>query len=303
MSTDPTEPLHGVSLDVEDYRQILRRRWRGEAGPVTEGFLHDMNAACALLDETGTKATFFVTGTVAASRPELLRQWRDMGHEIACHGWDHTPIWQMDRAAFGADLERAAKSVEDACGSPVRGYRAAVFSIRSDTLWALDALAERGFAYDSSIVPVRTRRYGIDGFDRQPAVYRLPGGGRIAELPLPVSHVLGRTMPVGGGGHFRLLSLESILGAIRQHDGDDTAFVMYVHPDELGGRRFRATDLVDGLPGKLRAKWLEIRSNRGRAGVPGIVREVLRRFRFTTLGHLADKTISDGTEKVLGKAR
>ncbi|MBN2582448.1 MAG: polysaccharide deacetylase family protein [Planctomycetes bacterium] len=299
----PQGVLHGASFDVEDYRQILRRRWQGEAGPVNADFDRDVDALCALLDETQTKATFFVTGTVAADRPDLVRHWQGLGHEIACHGWDHTQVWQMNRDQFRADLTRTRKALEDACGQTVRGYRAAVFSIGPDTLWALDVLAECGFDYDSSIVPVRCPRYGIDGFDRRPALYRLPDGGRIVELPLPVSRVMGRTRPVGGGGNFRVLSLQAILQAVDEHTRGGLPFVMYCHPDELGGRKFRATDLARGLVGKGRAWMLEFRSNIGRSGVPRIVRGVLAKFDFTTLCRLADKVRDDGAERVLGTIR
>lgn len=294
---------HGASFDVEDYRQILRRRWSGDSGPVGDDFLRDMEALCAMLDETGTKATFFVTGTVATAKPELLRQWQGMGHEIACHGWDHVPIWQMDRAGFKADLTRAKKAAEDATGQAVVGYRAPVFSIRWDTMWALDVLAECGFVYDSSIVPVRTKRYGLDGFARQPEKYVLPEGGKIVEFPLPVAKLLGRMMPVGGGGYFRLLPLGCVLKAVEQNQREGITYTLYCHPDEVGGRKFRAADLVDGVSAKLRARLLEVRSNLGRGGMARIVREVLRQFRFTRLAGLADRVNHDRTERILGTSR
>ena len=51
--------------------------------------------------------------------------------------------------------------IEDATGRPVLGYRAPDFSIRAESLWALEILAEEGLQYDSSIFPFRGQRYGI----------------------------------------------------------------------------------------------------------------------------------------------
>ena len=43
-----------------------------------------------VLDELGVPATFFVLGTLASARPDLVREYRRRGHQIAGHGYDHT---------------------------------------------------------------------------------------------------------------------------------------------------------------------------------------------------------------------
>ena len=63
-----------------------------------------------------------------------------------------------------ADLEKSRKTVEDACGVKVTSFRAPDFSIVSDNLWALETLAELGFQVDSSIFPMKMRRYGVAGW-------------------------------------------------------------------------------------------------------------------------------------------
>jgi polysaccharide deacetylase family protein (PEP-CTERM system associated) len=295
--------IHGASFDVEDYRQILRLRYRGTAGPVSDTFDRDMEALCALLDETSTRATFFVLGEVAEGRKESLRRWHGAGHEIAAHGWDHTPIWQMDRAAFRADLERTKKTIEDVLGAPVAGYRAPVFSVRWDTLWALDEIAAAGFTYDSSIVPVRMSRYGLDGVDRAAAQLKLPSQATLVEFPLPVGRVLHRVAPVGGGGYFRLFPLSWIRRALAEHDAAGVPFVMYCHPDEMARQRFRAMDLAANWPDRLKAALLSLRSNLGRKRVPGIARALLTQFKFAPLAELAKRIASDGAQRVLAAVR
>jgi len=297
------QPMHGASFDVEDYRQILRLRYQADSGEVSQSFAQDMRALCHLLDVTSTRATFFVTGTVAQQRPQWLQQWQAQGHEIACHGWDHRPVWSMTPAEFAEDIRKSAAAIADAIGQMPRGYRAPIFSIRWDTQWALEVLADQGFVYDSSIVPVRTKRYGINGAPRVPGMYQLSGGRRIVEIPLPVDVVCGRTRPVGGGGYFRLWPLSIIRRAVVRHQQQDRPFVLYAHPDELGGQRFKAADLARGLPQRLKATILSIKSNMGRPRMPGIIAALLREFHFVPLIELAKTWENHGATSLLEPPR
>ena len=77
-------------------------------------------------------------------------------------------IGKIDPEAFRQDIHRAKAAIEDISGARVTGYRAPTFSVTSDTLWAIDVLAEEGFLYDSSVFPIRHERYGI------PHAYRFP---------------------------------------------------------------------------------------------------------------------------------
>jgi peptidoglycan/xylan/chitin deacetylase (PgdA/CDA1 family) len=98
---------------------------------------------------------------VAERDPGLVRAIRKAGHEVASHGYGHRPIRGDGRKEFIEDTDRSKKLIEDLTGEPVKGYRATTFSIVRETLWALDVLAEMGFAYDSSIFPIRHDRAGI----------------------------------------------------------------------------------------------------------------------------------------------
>jgi polysaccharide deacetylase family protein (PEP-CTERM system associated) len=294
---------HAISIDVEDYRQILAIRFAGEPGSVSHMWERDMDAALALLDAAGTRAVFFVMGTIARERPDLLRRWADLGHESACHGYSHRPIWTLTVEAFRDDLQRAKRSVEDAIGCAVRGYRAPEFSVRWDTLWSLEVICECGFSYDSSIVPARTRRYGVSDFDPRPARYVLPSGAELVELPLPVANVCGRTVPIGGGGYFRLFSLSRVRRAVAEYDRQGLPFIVYCHPDELGGQRFRWECQGWRWRDRLRARLIAVKSNIGRRKVADMLRTLLQERRFAPLGQLAESVRTDGATRVLGKAR
>ena len=296
-------PAHCISVDVEDYRQILSSRYRGEPGPLSPAFERDMERVLEVLSRSGVTATFFVTGTVAEARPDLLRRWAALGHEIGCHGHAHAPVWTMSPAELRAELSRTKRTVENAAGVPAAGYRAPVFSIRWDTLWALDVVAECGFEYDSSIVPARTSRYGIVGFAPEPRSYKLASGGSLVELPLSVARAWGRLVPVAGGGYFRLFSLGRIRRAVAECERHKQPFVLYCHPYEFSPEPVDWTDLAEGRVGRLLARLECFKTNLGRTKVPRFVTRLAAEFRFGPLGPVARQVRNHGTESLLGTPR
>ena len=156
-----------------------------------------------LFEQAGVKATFFTLGWVAARHPRLIRRIAEAGHELASHGWDHRRVFTLDEDEFRADLERARYAIEDAGGLPVSGYRAPSFSIDARTPWAHRVLAEQGYAYSSSVAPIRHDHYGWPDSPR--FAWRPVAGAELIELPVTTVEVAGRRLAAGGGGFFRLL--------------------------------------------------------------------------------------------------
>jgi polysaccharide deacetylase family protein (PEP-CTERM system associated) len=130
--------------------------------------------------------------------------------------------------------------LEEVTGRPVFGFRAPTFSIVAKTAWALDILAEEGFAYDSSIYPIWHDRYGVPRAPRGP--FRAKGEKEeILELPLATWRTLRTNIPVGGGGYFRFLPLFFMERALRQLSGKASAAaaVLYFHPWEFDPKQNR----------------------------------------------------------------
>jgi peptidoglycan-N-acetylglucosamine deacetylase len=48
-----------------------------------------------LLEQTQTKATFFVLGSKIANNIKIIQKMVDLGHEIGCHGYDHLNAWKI----------------------------------------------------------------------------------------------------------------------------------------------------------------------------------------------------------------
>jgi polysaccharide deacetylase family protein (PEP-CTERM system associated) len=174
----------------------------------------------------------FVLGKLAERFPSLVKEIQADGHEVACHGHGHLEVGRQSPAEFLADVRRSKDLLEQIIGETVKGYRAPDFSIVHGTLWALDALAEAGFEYDSSIVPAQLPRYGIAGWPVHPVRVRLGQGVSILEAPLATFRALGRNLPVGGGGYHRLLP-----GIASRYFARKVMtfapFVFYCHPYEF----------------------------------------------------------------------
>ena len=169
-----------------------------------------------MFDEADVKATFFVLGWVAERKRELIKEIAARGHEVGCHGYSHQLVYNQTQEVFREETIRAKSLLEDIVQAPVRGYRAASYSITTDSLWALDILAEAGFDYDSSIFPVRHDRYGIPGAVEVPHNLKTPKGHSLVEFPLSTARILKYKLPIAGGGYFRLYPYMLTRAGLRQ---------------------------------------------------------------------------------------
>jgi polysaccharide deacetylase family protein (PEP-CTERM system associated) len=224
-----------------------------------------------LLDAHGARATFFTLGVVAQRFPRLVRTLVARGHELASHGWDHTPVFRLGPEGFRADVRRARRVLEAAAGRAVRGYRAPNYSIRPDMPWAFAILAEEGHTYDSSVHPITHDRYGFPGAPR--FAHRLPGDSGLWEVPVGTARALGTNLPLGGG-FFRLFPGALLEGAIASvNRRERQPLVLYVHPWEFDPRQPRPA-----MPWSHR-----FRHYVGLAGAERKLRALLGAFRFTTI--------------------
>ena len=273
---------HILTIDFEDWNQIAYRRATGTLPPPTDNLVRQADRLLSQLERHNTHATFFVLGLTAEQHPALVRRVVAAGHEIACHGYAHLLVHALSPQQFHEDTKRAKDVVEQISGCAVRGYRAAEFSVREDSLWALEVLAELGFDYDSSIVPARQRRYGIPNFSAAPGRYSLANGREIVELPLSLMQFANFHWPAGGGC-FRLMPLGMIERFIAQLDGRAPA-VTYFHPYEFDSERLNIFETA--RPGALGAWWraarFQFHQNLGRTSMPQKLAALLARFRFTT---------------------
>lgn len=265
-------PMHVLSVDVEDYFQVeafsgvvSRENWNSYPLRVEGNTLRILD----LLQLHQATATFFFVGWIAHKLPHLVRAVLAEGHEVACHSYWHRPIYRLTPAEFRQDTRDARAAIEDAGGAAIVGYRAPTWSITRSSLWALRILSEEGFAYDSSIYPVRHDLYGIPGARREPYAWR-HASGFLFEFP-PATFQLGRLqVAAAGGGYLRILPLAYTRAALRQISRAGGHGVVYLHPWELDPEQPR-------LAGSLKSRF---RHYTGLSTMESRVQALLGEYRF-----------------------
>lgn len=262
-----------LSIDLEDYFHVeafSTKVSRGEWERFPSRVRRNTERILELLRAYEQKATFFVLGVVAERDPGLIREIAQAGHEIGCHSYAHHRIFNLTPACFRDDLRRAKAIIENATGSPVSGYRAPTFSIREDSLWALEILAEQGFEYDSSIFPVRHDLYGMPDAPRFVYRHDLRNGKQLVEVPPSTVRLFGRNLGVGGGGYLRQLPMSYTRWGIKQIHRESQPVNVYFHPWE-----------IDPAQPRIKAGWRSVlRHYRGLHKTEGWLCELFRNHRF-----------------------
>ena len=222
------------------------------------------------------KATFFILGEVAKKFPYLIRKIASNGHEIGVHGSYHRQVFKLTKEQFRHEVADCKKLVEDITSVHVLGHRAPAFSIMPETKWALEVLRQEGFQYDSSVFPITGRRYGWPGFSRDICKIALPHGQSIIEVPLSTVTILGKRLPIAGGGYTRLLPYVVTKWAMG-HIQKERPVIVYMHPYE-----------IDSEPKPLSTNHLELK-DKNRA-----IRRYKRQLRNrNTVGEKLNKLLSD----------
>ncbi len=236
MNAEPARPRqHLLTVMLEDYFHAAAFKGliqRGQWYRFETRFEQNTLKALDLLDRFGIKASFFVLGWVADKQPDIVREVARRGHEVASRGLYHRSTRRMTPAEFRDDLRRAREAVELATGTQVMGYRAARRWSSPADLWALDVLAEEGYAYDSSIIPM-ARAFSSESW-RYSAHQHRAGERTIWEFPVSTYNLLGWRLPVAGGNYLRQFPQALSKHAFKRwHETSDAPFVMYTHVWEL----------------------------------------------------------------------
>lgn len=226
---------NALSVDVEDWFQvgafetvISRDDWAALECRVER----NTDAVLQLFADAGVQATFFTLGWVGERYPALMRRIADAGHEIASHGYGHDRVFTMTPEQFSADLQKTRNILEDASGQAVAGYRAPSFSIDQRTPWAHEILAEHGYAYSSSVAPIKHDHYGWAEAPR--FAFHPVAGSAFLEIPVTTVELGPKRLAAGGGGFFRILPYAFSHWAISKVNRCDVRpAIIYFHPWEI----------------------------------------------------------------------
>lgn len=231
----PDRPArHALTIDLEEHfhasrfdSPMRRRYWSYFDSRIQKNTEHLLD----VLARRSSKATFFALGWLAERYPSLIRTIAASGHEIACLGYAHELVAAQTPEQFRQDIQRAKHLLEDVIGQSVLGFRAPAFSITADTSWALAIVADCGFIYDSSVLPVGFSGNRLYSENR---LHRLSTGTRsILEVSPSTANMLGFRVPIGGGGYLRTLSYPVLRTLFSQIESLGEPIVLYMRAWEL----------------------------------------------------------------------
>lgn len=197
------------------------------------------------LNKRDTYATFFVVGELIENEPTLFDKIISEGHEIAFHTMQHN---RLDEENFQENFEEELEKFDKLTSGKSKGFRAPTFSLSEKTSWAIDLLIKKKYLYDSSIVPAKTKMYGVPQAPIFP--YKISSeniskeneNSKFMEFPLLVTKILGKKVPAGGGFFLRFLPFKTITNKINSYQKMNIPATFYIHSWEL------VPELMPSLP-------------------------------------------------------
>ncbi|MEK6641556.1 MAG: XrtA system polysaccharide deacetylase [Nitrospirota bacterium] len=239
-----TQPRHIVTFDLEEHFHASRfdSPMRGRHWSSFRSRIHtNVAQILELLAQHSTKATFFALGWLAEQHPSVIHAVSAAGHEIACLGYGHELVAAQTQQSFRQDIHRAKRILEDVTGHQVIGFRAPSLSITAHTPWALPIVAEEGFLYDSSVLPIVHDLAGIPGANQW--IHRLSWEERcLWEVPPSTLNVGGFRIAIGGGGYLRALSYPVLKSLLSRIEAFDKPIVVYIRSWEIDAAQPRMQD-------------------------------------------------------------
>ena len=151
-------------------------------------------------------------------------------------------------------------------------------------MWALDILAELGYAYDSSISPMQTCRYVIAG--TEPWIYQLKSG--LIEFTPSLGNFCSHSYGVGGA-YLRIYPYKLTKAALKKSVDNGLPGMFYVHPWELDAKHPKV---------KIGLKPFITHYSRLGSTVPKL-KKLLNDFQFTTVRQAIDLQIAKRPLEIL----
>ena len=225
-----------LGIDFEDWYhpELIKKYHKQESfKPII------VNAIDKIIDwlrQNDTYATFFVVGELLEFKPELLDKIIENGHEIGFHTMSHTRLDEPNyKEVFSAEL----KKFSELTNNKSKGFRAPSFSLPQSTSWAIDILESHGYIYDTSVVPAKTRLYGMENAQKTPyfisskSLEKNTNSAKLLEFPLLTTKFLTKQIPAGGGFFLRTLPLGVTRSAIQSINKINQPATFYIHSWEL----------------------------------------------------------------------
>lgn len=277
-----------LTFDVEEWFHLLdndstrsEEQWKHYEVRIHE----NIDRIFRILEETNTKATFFIIGWIAKTYTEIVKRIADK-YEIGSHTMSHQLVWQQSPREFEKDVDSSIKLLQDITGKPIKFFRAPGFSIRESESWALEIIHKLGIEIDCSVFPAIHAHGGMPSYGKGiPSIINV-NGLHIKEFPINTHEIGSKHIIFSGGGYFRFLPYWLIKKWTIENDGYTLS---YIHPRDLDAGQ----PMIKELPLKRRFK-----SYVGLKQAESKLSKYLTDFKFTDLS-TADKTIDWNNVKII----
>jgi polysaccharide deacetylase family protein (PEP-CTERM system associated) len=275
-----------LSMDVEDWYHL--DYFSGLSPERSSSLLDGLDVYLSLLERHSIRTTFFVLGELAENLGGTLRAMAAAGHEIASHGVAHKRPLKMTVEEFADDLRQSKAMLENVVQRPVDGFRAPCFSMDRTRL---EEVRKSGYTYDSSRIDFTGHPlYGsldLDDFRAETPGHFVQQG--FHEFEVSTLPVLGKRLPVSGGGYLRIAPWAIMRPLIQSYVNRNPLYVLYIHPFELSRRPLPAAAAKLSFPQRLRF-------GLGRAGVARKLEKLVRLlkddgFSFVTFRDLCQQSV------------
>jgi peptidoglycan-N-acetylglucosamine deacetylase len=221
-----------LTFDIEDWFHILDNKstktdkdWLKFETRIHSG----MDVIFQILDNSNTKATFFVLGWIAENYPEIVKKIKNRGYDIGSHTHLHQLVYKQNKSSFYQDVDRSIKTLEDISGDKVSMFRAPGFSITENNKWAFEVLYDLGIRVDSSIFPAGRSHGGMPTYkESNPSILKY-NGVTLKEFPINTHSLFGKQIVFSGGGYFRFFPYE----LIKPWTKNSKYIMTYFHPRDF----------------------------------------------------------------------
>lgn len=221
-----------LTLDLEEWYHLEYVKEYTNEIALEQRFVPQTISFLKIMADEGIYMTIFVLGDVAKDNADLIREIAKMGHEIGCHGLTHDLVNTLTVEQFKTRTREAKRIIDEILGSHIQGYRAPCFSMPNEKL---DILWDLGFTYDASLIRFKEHKLykmmDMSSFEKvESMVYKK---GDKYEFETPTLNMMGRSIPISGGGYFRLFPLWLMKYFMKKHWEREENFVFYIHPFEI----------------------------------------------------------------------
>lgn len=191
------------------------------------------------INDKSVKTTLFVVGDVVETNKIFLKETIARGNSIGCHTASHECLKDFSENAFLANVKKNVEIIKNNVGIQPRVFRAPSFSANLNLVEKLSAL---GFVGDSSYINSTANEFyaknDLSGWKKIENGIFLSPNEKMVEIEIPTIRFLGKNIPIGGGGFFRLYPFFIYKYFLKKYLKNHNTMMLFIHPYEIVGTKF-----------------------------------------------------------------